>query len=152
MLSLYKRKSKTKNLGRPSITRREYLVGINAPSNYEDRGEDTYISIKQEELFKDINFEIGEGVGFKKTEASLFKSFNKFYSYGLGDSYIVSQKPHKIFNFAFHQLVNYSIIYSFKSFFRFQLPEGFVIFFWGITRFIGMINGLINLILKKLKV
>lgn len=149
MISLYKQKSKTKTLGRPSITRREYLVGINSPSSYKNRGEDTYISVKQEELFKDINFQIGDGVGFKKTETSLFKSFNKFYSYGFGDAYIVSQKPHKIFNFLFNQLVNYSIIYSFKSFFRLQLIEGLIIFLWGITRFIGMMKELIHLIFKK---
>ena len=37
MLSLYKPKSKVKNLGRPSITKRDYLKGITVPPNFLDR-------------------------------------------------------------------------------------------------------------------
>ena len=151
MLSLYKPKSIVKTLGRPSITKRDYLKGITVPPKFLDIGEDTYISVRQEELFKELNFHIGDGVAFKKTEISLLKSFYKYFIYGFGDAYIVSQKPHKISNFLFHQLVNYSIIYTLKSFFRFKFLEGCIISLWGISRFIGMIIRLLDLFIKKVK-
>jgi hypothetical protein len=146
MLSLYKPMTKTKILGRPSITRREYLIGINFPSDFKERGEDTFIAIKQEELFKNINFKIGEGVGFKETEVSLIKSFKKFYNYGFGDAFNISQNPKKVFNLIYNQLINCSIILAFKSFLRFQFIEGLIISLWGIARFSGMMREFINLL------
>jgi glycosyltransferase involved in cell wall biosynthesis len=131
-------------IGTPCVYKTNVLKKINFDPFFTGPSDDTDLCYRLTKAGHKIG--IGSVSILHKNRTSFREFFNKMIWYGKGDAQFIFKHPERIHRMLFHQLINYTILKSFKA-----IKKGYykVIFFFiasGLLRFISMSINLVKFI------